>query len=68
MLSLARTAEYSYRMQRMRYLYPDMMTAETLYTLDAALSTGSIVEFRRAATIRTTEVTRIVSDIRYVCM
>ena len=61
--SNAQSAEFMYRMQRMNYLYPRVMTAETLLTLNAALSSGTAAEFRRAATVRSVEVNRVITDI-----
>lgn len=56
-------AEYRYRLNRMHNLYPGVMTGDTLMALNAALSTGSSMEFRRAAMVRSAEVTRTITAI-----
>jgi uncharacterized membrane protein YgcG len=56
--------ETRYRLLRMQTLYPEVMTADTLHTLNTALDSGSLAEFRRAATVRTVEVNRIITDMR----
>lgn len=61
--SPAREAEFRFRMNRMHFLYPRVMTGETLMALNAALSTGSATEFRRAASERSAEVQRTITNI-----
>ena len=56
-------AEYRYRLNRMHNLYPGVMTPDTLLLLNAALSSGSSSEFRRAAMMRSAEVTRTITSI-----
>ena len=36
-----RQAEYAYRVNRMNYLYPEVVNAETVFALNTALQTGS---------------------------
>ena len=48
----------------MHNLYPGVMTAVALMALDAALSSGSSVEFMRAATTRSAEVTSTITTIQ----
>lgn len=59
-----RTPELLFRMNRMRYLYPDYMTVEMLRSMNSAIERGNIHEFRSHITSRGVEVVRIVSDIR----
>jgi hypothetical protein len=61
--SPAREAEFRFRMNRMHVLYPRVMTGETLMALNAALSTGSATEFRRAASERSAEVQRTITNM-----
>eukprot|EP01038_Epipyxis_sp_PR26KG_P009463 gene9463-12749_t len=56
--------EIRYRMNRMRYLYPDVMTTELLRSMNSAVDRGSIHDFRQSISHRTAEVNRIVTDIR----
>ena len=57
------SAEFMYRMHRMNYLYPRVMQPDDLVILNNALSTGTAEEFRVAASIRSVEVNRVVTDI-----
>lgn len=61
--SPAREAEFRFRMNRMHFLYPRVMTGETLMALNAALSSGSATEFRRAASERSAEVQRTITNM-----
>ena len=47
----------------MNYLYPRVMTTNTMITLNTALSYGTAAEFRRAASVRSAEVNRTITDI-----
>ena len=58
-----RDAEFLFRMNRMQFLYPRVMTPETVLALNSALSSGSMTEFRRAALVRSAEVNRTITDI-----
>ena len=56
-------AEYIYRINRMNYLYPRVMTTPTMFALNNALSNGNAAEFRRLASVRTTEVNQTITNI-----
>eukprot|EP00602_Paraphysomonas_sp_CaronLab_P000286 CAMPEP_0185031548 /NCGR_PEP_ID=MMETSP1103-20130426/19080_1 /TAXON_ID=36769 /ORGANISM="Paraphysomonas bandaiensis, Strain Caron Lab Isolate" /LENGTH=499 /DNA_ID=CAMNT_0027567103 /DNA_START=78 /DNA_END=1577 /DNA_ORIENTATION=+ len=57
--------EVLFRMNRMRYLYPSVMTADVYNNMQTAVNTGSTSEFVRAAEARSQQVTRTLADIQH---
>ena len=55
--------EFAYRMNRMRYLYPTVMTADTYERMNRGIVNQSASEVIQAAQLRRDEVTRQLSDI-----
>jgi uncharacterized membrane protein YgcG len=61
---MRRTApEVLYRMRRMRFLYPTVMTASVYNSLERAVEAESPAEFVRAASHRAEEVSKTLADI-----
>lgn len=59
-----RAPSIRYRMDRMRTLYPDVMTYDLLRTLNSAVDRGSITDFRSHISARSVEVQQIMTRIR----
>mmetsp|Transcript_1265 Transcript_1265/g.2638 ORF Transcript_1265/g.2638 Transcript_1265/m.2638 type:complete len:561 (-) Transcript_1265:76-1758(-) len=60
----ARRPELLYRMNRMRYLYPDVMTAQLLSTMNRAVERGSLDSMRAELSSRSVEVQRTVTQMK----
>lgn len=59
-----RAPEIRYRLGRIRHLYPDVMTAELLRSMNSAVDRGSLVDFRTGIEMRSREVQQRVTEIR----
>lgn len=59
-----RRPEFIYRLNRMRYLYPNFLTNEVHASMVGALNTGDIETLRITGQRRNEEVNRILSDYR----
>eukprot|EP00667_Euglena_gracilis_P008150 EG_transcript_8237 len=57
-----RMMETRYRLHRMNALYPNVMTAPTVDTLNGYLDTNSLGQFQEAAAARLAEVDRVITD------
>lgn len=63
-LMWSRSAELHYRLARMRLLYPDTMTAETLGAISAGVDSGSVQQIQAAVDTRSAAVLHTVSQIQ----
>ena len=56
--------ELLFRLNRMRYLYPNVMTPQSYGALHAAIDSNSIHEFTAVAQHRVTAVTQVLTQMR----
>lgn len=59
-----RTQEMMYRLDRMRYLYPSVMTQNLHASLSSSVRSGSLADFNRAAVAREQEVYSTITDLQ----
>lgn len=59
-----RGPEFHYRLNRMRYLYPDIMTVQMLHNMNRAVDRGELHELRTELATRSVEVQRVVTEMR----
>uniref|UniRef100_A0A7S3MD19 RING-type domain-containing protein n=1 Tax=Spumella elongata TaxID=89044 RepID=A0A7S3MD19_9STRA len=59
-----RGPEFHYRLNRMRYLYPDIMTVQMLHNMNRAVDRGELHEMRTELATRSVEVQRAVTEMR----
>lgn len=59
-----RGPEIQYRLNRMRYLYPDVMTLQLLHNMNRAVDRNSISEMRSELSMRSAEVQHTVTQMR----
>lgn len=59
-----RAPEFHYRLNRMRHLYPDIMTMQLLHSMNRAVDRGSLHEMRTELSSRSTEIQHTVTEMR----
>ena len=60
----ARGPEIQYRLNRMHYLYPDVMTLQLLHNMNRAVDRNSVQEMRSELSMRSAEVQHSVTQMR----
>jgi uncharacterized membrane protein YgcG len=60
----ARAPEIRYRLNRMRYLYPDVMTVQLLHNMNRAVDRGSLHDMRTELSARSVEIQHTVTQMR----
>ena len=60
----SRRPELIYRLNRMRYLYPDIMTVQLLNNMNRAVDRGELQDIRRELSARSVEIQRTVTEMR----